>query len=218
MNALLHYVRDLSGIGGELRPGIVHRLDRHTSGVLLVAKTDRAHRAFAPDAEAAAAQGVPGPRPPGFPRVRKGEVVLAIGRDPRDRKKMKAFRPNSRRSAGRRPGGAHALRDRAGVADPRPDAPPLPPRHRPHAPDPRASRGRESPHRGRPGLRPRALPEGRRRAARSSSSSFRARRSTPSGSSSTIPPRRSCRDRRADPGGPRRSCRRAERGAIGSPR
>jgi len=39
VNALLHYVRDLSGIGGELRPGIVHRLDRHTSGVLLVAKT-----------------------------------------------------------------------------------------------------------------------------------------------------------------------------------
>src|SRR5206468_5561778 len=43
VNALLHHVRDLAGIGGELRPGIVHRLDRDTSGVLLVAKTDRAH-------------------------------------------------------------------------------------------------------------------------------------------------------------------------------
>lgn len=44
VNALLHHVRDLSGIGGELRPGIVHRLDRGTSGVMIVAKNDRAHR------------------------------------------------------------------------------------------------------------------------------------------------------------------------------
>src|SRR5262249_2330306 len=40
VNALLHHVRDLAGVGGELRPGIVHRLDRDTSGVLLVAKSD----------------------------------------------------------------------------------------------------------------------------------------------------------------------------------
>src|SRR6202008_90606 len=44
VNALLHAVRDLSGIGGELRPGIVHRLDRDPSGLMLVAKDDRAHR------------------------------------------------------------------------------------------------------------------------------------------------------------------------------
>jgi 23S rRNA pseudouridine1911/1915/1917 synthase len=44
VNALLHHVEDLSGIGGELRPGIVHRLDRGTSGVMLVAKHDAAHR------------------------------------------------------------------------------------------------------------------------------------------------------------------------------
>ena len=42
VNALLHHVKDLSGIGGELRPGIVHRLDRGTSGVMVVAKNDRA--------------------------------------------------------------------------------------------------------------------------------------------------------------------------------
>ena len=47
VNALLHQVRDLSGIGGELRPGIVHRLDKDTSGLLLVAKHDIAHRALA---------------------------------------------------------------------------------------------------------------------------------------------------------------------------
>jgi 23S rRNA pseudouridine1911/1915/1917 synthase len=44
VNALLHHVRDLSGIGGVLRPGIVHRLDKDTSGLLLVAKHDEAHR------------------------------------------------------------------------------------------------------------------------------------------------------------------------------
>ncbi|HWV56269.1 MAG TPA: RluA family pseudouridine synthase [Longimicrobiales bacterium] len=47
VNALLHHVRDLSGIGGVLRPGIVHRLDRDTSGLLIVAKTDTAHRRLA---------------------------------------------------------------------------------------------------------------------------------------------------------------------------
>lgn len=46
VNALLHHVRDLSGIGGALRPGIVHRLDRDTSGLLVVAKDDATHRAL----------------------------------------------------------------------------------------------------------------------------------------------------------------------------
>lgn len=43
VNALLHHVDDLSGVGGEVRPGIVHRLDRGTSGLMVVAKSDRAH-------------------------------------------------------------------------------------------------------------------------------------------------------------------------------
>ena len=47
VNALLHHVRDLSGINGVLRPGIVHRLDRDTSGLLVVAKNDAAHRSLA---------------------------------------------------------------------------------------------------------------------------------------------------------------------------
>ena len=46
VNALLHHIGDLSGIGGVLRPGIVHRLDRDTSGLMLVAKNDAAHRAL----------------------------------------------------------------------------------------------------------------------------------------------------------------------------
>ncbi|HIF23909.1 MAG TPA: RluA family pseudouridine synthase [Gemmatimonadetes bacterium] len=44
VNALMFHVRDLSGVGGRLRPGIVHRLDRHTSGLLVVAKNDEAHQ------------------------------------------------------------------------------------------------------------------------------------------------------------------------------
>ncbi|MFO7259608.1 MAG: RluA family pseudouridine synthase [bacterium] len=47
VHALLHHLGDLSGVGGVLRPGIVHRLDRDTSGLLLVAKNDAAHRALA---------------------------------------------------------------------------------------------------------------------------------------------------------------------------
>ena len=47
VNALLHHCRDLSGIGGVLRPGIVHRLDRGTSGVLVAAKNDAAHARLA---------------------------------------------------------------------------------------------------------------------------------------------------------------------------
>lgn len=47
VNALLFHLRDLAGIGGELRPGIVHRIDKDTSGLLVIAKNDSAHRALA---------------------------------------------------------------------------------------------------------------------------------------------------------------------------
>jgi 23S rRNA pseudouridine1911/1915/1917 synthase len=46
VHGLLHHVKDLSGVGGILRPGIVHRLDKDTSGLILVAKHDTAHRAL----------------------------------------------------------------------------------------------------------------------------------------------------------------------------
>ena len=46
VNALLHHLAKLSGVGGELRPGIVHRLDKETSGLIVVAKNDVAHRAL----------------------------------------------------------------------------------------------------------------------------------------------------------------------------
>ena len=87
VNALLHHVKDLSGVGGELRPGIVHRLDRGTSGLMVVAKHDAAHqelsRQFA-DREVekeyiALVWGV----------VHAGKRIDApIGRDPQQRQKM----------------------------------------------------------------------------------------------------------------------------------
>jgi 23S rRNA pseudouridine1911/1915/1917 synthase len=102
VNALLHHVRDLSGIGGELRPGIVHRLDKDTTGVLLVAKTDRAHASLSRQMKKRALRKEYLALVGGFPRVRKGEISLPVGRDPRDRKKMRAFRNTETPPAGAR--------------------------------------------------------------------------------------------------------------------
>ena len=105
VNALLHHVRDFQGIGGELRPGIIHRLDRATSGVLVVAKTDLAHASLSRQMKKRSMKKEYLALVAGIPRVRKGEVSFAIGRDPRDRKKMKAFR-----SPGELPSGAREAR------------------------------------------------------------------------------------------------------------
>ena len=100
VNALLHQVKDLSGIGGELRPGIVHRLDRGTSGLMVVAKNDKAHVELArqfQDREVekeyiALVWGV----------VQAGKRIdLPIGRDPVDRKKMSAKARRARSAATR---------------------------------------------------------------------------------------------------------------------
>jgi len=107
VNALLHHVRDLKGVGGELRPGIVHRLDRDTSGVLLVAKTDLAHASLSRQMKKRGMRKEYLALCAGIPKVRKGEVLFAIGRDPRDRKKMKAFRQTEELPAGARE--AHTL-------------------------------------------------------------------------------------------------------------
>jgi 23S rRNA pseudouridine1911/1915/1917 synthase len=100
VNALLHHVTDLSGIGGEKRPGIVHRLDRGTSGLMVVAKNDAAHEELARqfhDREVekeyvALVWGV----------VQAGRRIDApIGRDPSDRKKMSAKARRSREAVTR---------------------------------------------------------------------------------------------------------------------
>lgn len=90
VNALVFHVKDLSGIGGELRPGIVHRLDKDTSGVMVIAKNDRTHR------ELSAAWGTAAVRKEylaivyGAPKKPKGTIDAPIGRDSRNRKRMSA--------------------------------------------------------------------------------------------------------------------------------
>jgi len=88
VNALLHHCRDLSGIGGVLRPGIVHRLDRGTSGVMVVAKNDAAHAALAQQFHDHTIERIYRALVVGLPGADEGRIDRAIGRHPRDRKKM----------------------------------------------------------------------------------------------------------------------------------
>jgi 23S rRNA pseudouridine1911/1915/1917 synthase len=102
VNALIaHCGKSLSGIGGEKRPGIVHRLDKDTSGLLVVAKNDKAHRALS---EQFADHGRTGPLVRaylglvwGVPEPRRGVINAPIGRDPRARERM-AVLPGGRKS------------------------------------------------------------------------------------------------------------------------
>ena len=88
VNALLHHCKDLGGIGGELRPGIVHRLDRDTSGLLVVAKNEASLQALVSQFKnrrvtkeyLALVWGIPVPR--------AGRIETLIGRSEHDRKKM----------------------------------------------------------------------------------------------------------------------------------
>jgi 23S rRNA pseudouridine1911/1915/1917 synthase len=87
VNALLHHVRGLSGIGGTERPGIVHRLDRGTSGVMVVAKHDLAHRSLSAQFQDRTVEKEYLALVWGRPE--KGETMdRPIGRDPRHRQRM----------------------------------------------------------------------------------------------------------------------------------
>lgn len=88
VNALLGHCRDLSGIGGELRPGIVHRIDKDTSGILVVAKSDRAHNSLSHQFKEHTIKRVYLALVFGSPREDKGKIESAIGRHPTDRKRM----------------------------------------------------------------------------------------------------------------------------------
>jgi 23S rRNA pseudouridine1911/1915/1917 synthase len=106
VNALLHYISDLSGVGGEKRPGIVHRLDRGTSGLMVVAKHDASHDELARqfhdrEVEKEYVALVWG-------TVHAGRRIDApIGRDPVDRKKMSAKARRSRAAVTRIVGAEH---------------------------------------------------------------------------------------------------------------
>jgi 23S rRNA pseudouridine1911/1915/1917 synthase len=95
VNALLHRCPDLRGVGGALRPGIVHRLDRDTSGVLVAAKNDPAHRALAAQFKARTVGKVYEALVWGRPRAASGVVEAPIGRHPTARLRM-TVRPDGR--------------------------------------------------------------------------------------------------------------------------
>ncbi|MGV1098765.1 RluA family pseudouridine synthase [Thiovibrio sp. JS02] len=88
VHGLLHHCESLSGINGELRPGIVHRLDKDTSGVMVVAKSDFAHHALGEQFKGRQVKKIYQAIVDGIPAERAGRVALPIGRHPVQRKKM----------------------------------------------------------------------------------------------------------------------------------
>ncbi len=92
VNAVLFHAPDLEGVGGVHRPGIVHRLDKDTSGVILVAKNDASHRDLQAQFQARTVHKEYLALAVGVLQPAAGEIDAALGRDPRDRQRM-AVRP-----------------------------------------------------------------------------------------------------------------------------
>lgn len=88
VHGLLHHCRDLAGIGGVMRPGIVHRLDKNTSGVLVIAKTDQAHQSLVEQFKKRQVRKIYLAIVAGRPPDRQGVIETMIGRHPVHRKKM----------------------------------------------------------------------------------------------------------------------------------
>ncbi len=97
VNALIHHCgASLSGIGGVARPGIVHRLDKNTSGVMVAAKTDAAHRGLSALFAAHDIERAYIALTRGSPTPARGTVTTRLGRSPGDRKKMAVLRVGGR--------------------------------------------------------------------------------------------------------------------------
>ena len=97
VNALLHHCAgSLSGIGGVARPGIVHRLDKDTSGVMVAAKTDAAHAGLAEQFSRHDVERVYIALVRGAPHPLRGRIETLIGRSPTDRKKMAVLKSGGR--------------------------------------------------------------------------------------------------------------------------
>jgi 23S rRNA pseudouridine1911/1915/1917 synthase len=96
VNALLHHCGDLAAFRGEIRPGIVHRLDKDTSGALVVAKTPAAHEHLAEQFKARSVRKTYLAIVRGEVKTSRGEVQLPIGRHPTARKKMSTIAAKTR--------------------------------------------------------------------------------------------------------------------------
>lgn len=99
VNAILHRFQTLSSTGGELRPGIVHRLDKETSGLIIVAKNDRAHAALARMFSGRAIRKTYIALVHGTVERPKGTITAAIGRDPVRRTRMSTRVQENKRAA-----------------------------------------------------------------------------------------------------------------------
>ncbi len=98
VNALLFHCKDLSGVGGKLRPGIVHRLDKDTSGVLVAAKNDLSHSSLAAQLKSRTIKRDYYAVVHGNIKEERGTIDAPIGRHPRERKKMAVTRGRVRRA------------------------------------------------------------------------------------------------------------------------
>ena len=99
VHAVLGHVPDIEGIGGEQRPGVVHRLDKDTSGLILLAKNERAHRWLQDQFRMRKVEKTYLALVDGAPPTPAGRVEASVGRDPAHRKKMAILPPGKGREA-----------------------------------------------------------------------------------------------------------------------
>lgn len=99
VHAALAHVPDIQGVGGKLRPGIVHRLDKDTSGLILIAKNDQAHRWLQSQFRDRKVDKTYLALVDGAPPTKQGRIEAAIGRDPAHRKKLAVVPPGKGRLA-----------------------------------------------------------------------------------------------------------------------
>jgi 23S rRNA pseudouridine1911/1915/1917 synthase len=112
VNALLYHCGDsLSGIGGVLRPGIVHRIDKNTTGLLVVAKDDKTHQGLSKQFAKHTVERVYVCMTRGAPNPRDGRIETRLARSPHDRKKMGVVKKQDARSiaSGKEPHGKIAI-------------------------------------------------------------------------------------------------------------
>ena len=145
VNAVLYHCPDLEGVGGAHRPGIVHRLDKDTSGIILVAKNDAAHRALQAQFQARTVHKTYWALVYGLLSPAQGEIVAPIGRDPADRKRMAVAQSGGRPATTR-----YETLDSSNSRDGRTSQlAGLPSPHRPHPSDTRPPGVYQTPHRRR---------------------------------------------------------------------
>jgi 23S rRNA pseudouridine1911/1915/1917 synthase len=99
VHAALAHTGEIEGVGGIQRPGVVHRLDKDTSGIILLAKNDAAHQWLQEEFRSRRVEKTYLALVDGAPPTVRGRVEAAIGRDPVDRKRMAVVPPNKGRSA-----------------------------------------------------------------------------------------------------------------------